>query len=44
MIVDERVVCRSVIRVKLIIAGISLNKGYTVMHMIAWRTTDRNGG
>nr|GGG66452.1 hypothetical protein GCM10011398_07620 [Virgibacillus oceani] len=45
MIIDERIVCRSIIWVKLIIAGISFNKRYTVMHYgIAWRTTDRNGG
>jgi hypothetical protein len=45
MIVDKRVACRSVIRVNLIIAGVSLNKGYTVMLLQrVWGTTDRNGG
>nr|GGG68280.1 hypothetical protein GCM10011398_10140 [Virgibacillus oceani] len=34
MIVDERIVCRSVIRVELMIAGMSLNKRYTVMHYV----------
>ncbi|ASN04865.1 hypothetical protein CFK40_07485 [Virgibacillus necropolis] len=34
MIIDERTVCRSVRRVKLLIAGIVLKKGYTVMFMI----------
>ncbi|GGB36513.1 hypothetical protein F3157_03390 [Virgibacillus dakarensis] len=32
MMIGKRIVCRSVIRVKLIIAGMSLNKGCTVMH------------
>ncbi|RDW18704.1 hypothetical protein CWR48_10290 [Oceanobacillus arenosus] len=31
MIVDKRIACRSIISVNLIIAGISLNKKYTVM-------------
>jgi hypothetical protein len=45
MIIVERVAGRSVISVKLIIAGMSLNKGHTVMlFQSAWRTTDRNGG
>jgi hypothetical protein len=45
MIVDKRVACRSVIRVNLIIAGVFLNKGYTVMLLQrVWGTTDRNGG
>ena len=45
MIVDERIVCRSIIRVILIIAGMSLKKGHTVMlKECAWRTTDRDGG
>ena len=34
MIADERIVCRSVIRVRLIIAGVPLNKRYTVMHLL----------
>lgn len=33
-IADERIVCRSVIRVRLIIAGVPLNKRYTVMHLL----------
>ncbi len=31
MMVDKRIVCRSVMRVRLIIAGTSLNRGCTVM-------------
>jgi len=42
MIADERIVCRSAVRVKLTIAGMSLNRGHTVMlYVCAWRTTDR---
>ncbi|MUK90001.1 hypothetical protein GMD78_16640 [Ornithinibacillus sp. L9] len=45
MIIDERIVCRSLIRVELINAGLSLNKRQTVMLVVcAWGTTDRNGG
>lgn len=33
-IVDKRDVCRSVIRVKLIIAGMSFNRRHTVMHEV----------
>lgn len=45
MIVDEGMVCRSLIRVELIIAGMSLKKRHIVMlYECAWRTTDRNGG
>ncbi len=45
MMIDERVVCRSIMEVGFIIAGVLLNKGHTVMLILsAWRTTDRNGG
>ena len=41
---SKRVVCRSNISVKLILTGVSLNKRRTVIHIVVWRTTDRNRG
>lgn len=43
MMIDERIIRRSIISVNLIIAGMSLKKGHTVMRR-AWRTADRDGG
>lgn len=45
MMIGKRAGCRSIIKIIFIDAGVSLNKGYTVMHITnVWRTTDRNGG
>lgn len=44
MIIDERLVCRSVISVELIIRWGVLEQGAHCHAYVAWRTTDRDGG